>query len=302
MTIDGVVPSSVHARSRGLPPEVMQGSGDPQTAHLEEGEVHIWCVDLDRTPVAGRNDWAVLSTDERLRANRFSLPTQRKRFIVGRAALRRILAGYLGVDPAELKYDFGPFGKPCLGSAQVEGIAFNVSHSHSILLVAVARNAEVGIDLEQIRSELVSADLVARHFSDCERKALANLPERELTSAFFSIWTEKEALMKAMGYGLSQPLQCFNVRPGAGAAGNSTIMPNPPGPDRWYIHTLDIHPDFACALAVSSAVERLRIFDCDKVSPRSSRGSLGSANIVENGLRPVSRLGLAEDDLSRLHI
>lgn len=243
----------------GSQPEVVYGNRDFRAPRLEDSEIHIWCVDLDDGATTEESNMALLSSDERVRANRLRFPALRRRFVAGRAAQRRILADYLDADPGGLRFRYGPFGKPCLESAWAKGIAFNATHSGSAMLVAIGRCKEIGVDLEKIRSEPTFVGLVARYFSDREQRILESLPRQRLAAAFFSIWTQKEALMKAMGSGLSMPLHSFDVMPSPGVVGQLTTRPDPFEADRWRVYTLDVFLDFACALAVSFAVQRISI-------------------------------------------
>lgn len=253
------------------PPAVVHRSGHLQAPRLEDREIHIWCVDLDRGAGTDLADESILSSDEQARANRFRIGALRKRFVAGRAMRRKILAGYLGASPAELQFFEGRSGKPRLGRHVAEGIAFNVSHSDSALLVAVGRDVEIGIDLERIWASAPIA-LVARYLSTREQRTLAALPRQELVAGFFSVWTQKESLVKAVGSGLSMPLHCFDVMPNPGGVGRLTTRSKSLEAGRWRIYALDCFPGFACAVAASATARRLTVFDRGNISPCPSCG------------------------------
>jgi 4'-phosphopantetheinyl transferase len=253
------------------PPAVVHRSGHRRAPRLEDREIHIWCVDLDRGSDTERADESILSSDEQARANRFRIGTLRKRFVAGRAMRRKILAGYLGAGPAELQFVEGPSGKPRLGPHLAKGIEFNVSHSDAALLVAVARDVEIGIDLERM-SASAPVVLAARYFSTHEQRALAALPRQELAAGFFSVWTQKESLVKAVGSGLSMPLHCFDVMPNPGGVGRLTTRSKSIEAGRWRIYALDCFPGFACAVAVSGTARRLTVFDRGNIAPGPSCG------------------------------
>src|SRR5262245_34456123 len=76
--------------------------------------VRVSYVDLDKSVDTIRTSEQVLDSDERDRAHRFRFDTHRNHYILCRSALRQILAERLGIEPAELKFEYGPYGKPYL--------------------------------------------------------------------------------------------------------------------------------------------------------------------------------------------
>jgi phosphopantetheinyl transferase len=135
--------------------------------------VHIWRADLDEPRWPGPED---LPEDERERAERFLRPLSRRRWTASRWALRGVLSRYLGRPPAELRLLVGERGKPRLAEPEA-GLAFNVSHSDRLALVAVAAGREVGVDVELI--------------------------EETRPPVFYEGWTEREARVKCLGIGLT---------------------------------------------------------------------------------------------------
>ena len=154
----------------------------------------------------------LLSADELARADRFQSADDRRRFIVSRAALRSRLGLLLDADPATLSFDYGQHGKPALAAPFSDsGLQFNVSHSGELALIAAARGASIGVDIELPRSLTDRDALVRRYFSRAENIAYFSTPAAEQQQAFFNCWTRKEALIKALGRGLSYPLRNFDV-------------------------------------------------------------------------------------------
>lgn len=179
---------------------------------LAEDEVQLWRVDLEALRSHESRWQEVLSSDETTRAARFHFAADRQRFVASRAWLRTILAAFVEAEPSELHFSYSKNEKPFLGSAYAEsGIAFNVSHSGGIGLYAFARRREIGVDVEQIRRDFDVESIAHRFFSASEREQLAALPESEKVNAFFRCWTRKEAYIKAIGEGLSLPLNQFDV-------------------------------------------------------------------------------------------
>ena len=226
---------------------------------LDGDEVHVWRAASDATEGRLEELSQSLGADERARAERFAFRRDRDRFIVRRGLLRAILGRYLSVDPARLQFDYGASGKPALarrwGGMQLR---FNVSHSAGLVLYAMTRGREVGVDLEQIRPAVAHERVAEHFFSPREVAALRALPVQTQPEAFFACWTRKEAYVKAKGDGLPLGLDRFEVSlvPGepaallrtAGDAGEAS---------RWWLQALAPGRGYAAALAVEGHASRL---------------------------------------------
>ena len=174
------------------------------------GEVDVWRFGLDLDPGEVEALAVGLADDERDRAGRFVFPRDRDRYVAGRGRLRAILGGYLGLGPGEVRFAYGPRGKPALVRSG-DRLRFNLAHAQGLALLAIAEGREVGIDLEQVRP-LPDADALAgRFFSVRERDELRARPDADRLAAFFTCWTRKEAYLKALGDGLAAPLDRFRV-------------------------------------------------------------------------------------------
>ena len=155
---------------------------------------------------------AVLSESEGQRARRFTFDRDRSRFIVARARLRQILAAKLGVDAREIELSNGEKGKPRLaGRFAASTIRFNVSHCEDVAVFAICEGAEVGVDVEAVRSMSDVDEIAARVFSPRETASLRALQGDRRLRRFFECWTRKEAFIKAVGDGFSYALDCFDV-------------------------------------------------------------------------------------------
>ena len=213
----------------------------------------IWLVDLDGTgdEAAARE---VLSDDERARADRFVFDVHRRRFVACRAALRALLAERLGGRPGDVRFEYGPAGKPSLAGGSA--MRFNVSHSDRYALLAVALGAELGVDIERVRPMRDLDAIAERVFSEGERGALAREPGDRRVEAFFAAWTRKEAYIKARGEGIAQ-LRAIEV---SLASGDPPLLirveGQPDEPTRWAIETFAAAPGFASALCIERRPRR----------------------------------------------
>jgi 4'-phosphopantetheinyl transferase len=177
---------------------------------LQAGEVDLWRVALDEVPneVIERLR-ATLSADEQDRAREFYFDRDRRRFVVGRGALRTVLADYLGCRAVEITFSYGANGKPGLAEEWLENstgrvvpVSFNVAHSEGIALFAVTASGEIGIDLERIRDLPDWESIASTYFAGADQARIqATAPEMRRTE-FFRVWTRQEAVLKATGLGL----------------------------------------------------------------------------------------------------
>jgi 4'-phosphopantetheinyl transferase len=224
----------------------------PKTLPLGEEEVHVWRAALNRNPLSVQNLQQTLAPEEQRRAERFHFQEDREHFIVGRGLLRIILGRYLDMEPKHLRFCYSPYGKPALAEGSGgNALQFNLSHSHGMALYAVTRRRDLGIDLEQIRTDWASEQIAARFFAPGEVAQLRALPANMWHEAFFHCWTRKEAYIKARGEGLSLPLDKFEVSlaPGESAALLSTKS-DPEEASRWSMKELRVGPGYAAALVV----------------------------------------------------
>ena len=173
-------------------------------AALGPRELHVWAVPLHGDPAAFG---ALLSGPELERLAKFRFADHQRRYQIGHGALRAVLGGYLGVDPKALAFVPGPRGKPYLAQPSP---FFNLSHSGKLALIGVAA-VELGLDCEKLRQLDGLVDIARRHFSESEFAALDALQDDARQLAFYRCWTRKEAYIKALGEGLTMPLDTFDV-------------------------------------------------------------------------------------------
>jgi 4'-phosphopantetheinyl transferase len=221
---------------------------------VADGGVELLRVGLDAELAATRDLARCLSDAERLRAGRFVFEPDRRRFIVGRARLRQLLAARLGTRAELVELDYGPRGKPRLaGGFAGSDLRFNVSHCGNVALYAFSRGREIGVDVEAVH-ELRDADAVAkRFFSPRESEAYLALDPRERPLGFFRCWTRKEAFIKALGDGLYFPLDGFDVSLAPGETARILRVGDVAGSAcGWTLHDVDpaLEPRFVAAVVV----------------------------------------------------
>jgi 4'-phosphopantetheinyl transferase len=220
---------------------------------LGPGEVRVWLAELDAGAAVVDRMVAVLSPDERERAGRFHFRRDAMRWIVARATLRDILGSYLETDPGAIAFTYGKHGKPALGgSAEGADLQFSVSHSADLAAYAVTIGAPVGVDVERLRAVQYLDAVAERAFSPRECAVLRALPVDLGLAGFFNCWTRKEAYIKALGEGLSYPLERFSVSLAPGAPARLESVDDAPAHlQTWTMEALPLPAGFAGAVVVA---------------------------------------------------
>jgi 4'-phosphopantetheinyl transferase len=228
---------------------------------LAADEAHAWAVPLNRAPPVDERH-AILSPSERRRAGRFRGDEPRARFTIGRSALRILLGRYLGISPAEIGLTDDLQGKPRL--ADPNGLAplrFNLAHSGELALVAVTAGCDVGIDVERHRVVSHWEEIAHRYFHAAEARALFTSTAAQRPAAFLRCWTAKEAVLKAIGVGLSGSLGGFQVRVDQ-LAGQWVLVPSGGAatPSHVWLQPLAPHGDYVAAVALAGEKRPIRCF------------------------------------------
>ena len=235
----------------------------PERLILGPAEVHVWRGRLALDPNGLERRRKTLSGDEQARAARYRFLKDRDSFIAARGMLRGILGRYLGRAPETVQFDYGPHGKPALphepGGVRLR---FNLSHSGGLALCAVASRRELGIDIEHQRPELADESVAERFFSAREVATLRSVPPAQQQAAFFACWTRKEAYLKAVGGGLTIPLDRVEVSlaPGEPAALLCTEA-GPADARRWSVCELAPGTGYTAALVVEGHDWQPRCWD-----------------------------------------
>ena len=205
----------------------------------------VYAASLDTEP-----DRDSLAPSERERADRFATPELTRRWTNARAALRHVLAAHAGVDVAGVRIGRAaclhcgePHGKPYLAEPSGTGLRFNLSHSGTLALIAVAAGREVGIDVEERRPGRRAEGIASRWFTPAEAEHLHALGDAAGEAEFYRLWARKEAYLKATAAGLPG---------GLGSFGALRLEPVEGGPLRgWEFADVDAGPAYAAALVVA---------------------------------------------------
>jgi 4'-phosphopantetheinyl transferase len=219
--------------------------------------VHVWIIDLDEGPALVSSVLPFLSGEERVRASRFRTTELRLRFIVAHGALRHILARYTGAHPSQVSLACTGTGKPFVPGSP---LAFNLSHSDGLAICAVTPTGEIGADVERVRPIDDADSLAEQYFAVDERREYQAFSPHDRVAAFYSIWTRKEAFVKATGAGLNRELQSFVVEVSPEVTRpHLTSTVDPPG--RWTLRAFRPRPGYIAAVALDREIGALELFD-----------------------------------------
>lgn len=198
--------------------------------------------------------WTLLSPDERIRASSFVFPRHAEHWIACRAALRRILGNNIHVPPAEVPLVITDLGKPELADP-FDYLHFSLSHCEDLAMLALCVDGPVGVDVER---ESRAAELTGCESGFCHPSEIAALPADPVARGrqLLDLWTAKEALLKALGTGFSQPPESIVIH-GETATSDTPL----PGMESQVIRRLH-HPalaGFRAALSAPTSATRIEI-------------------------------------------
>lgn len=221
------------------------------SAELPKDTVHIWWA---RTGDARPHHRDLLDEQERERLAEMRRDDAAARFVMGCTLLRLAVGGYTGIAPRDVPVVRecdgcgGPHGKPRL--AVGGSVEASLSHSGEHIVLAVARETPLGIDVENDDGSQDLLRLAPRVLSPVESPTYEELPEAARRRRLLSVWTCKEAALKATGDGLRFPMHRLGVEDPEGAP-RLTHWEGRPGPAEWMrLARLDAPRGYTAVLAV----------------------------------------------------
>lgn len=194
--------------------------------------------------------YALLSDGERHRHEAFHFEDDRNLYLVAHALLRTSLSRYADVEPKDWMFKCEEFSKPRVDLIGADSIQFNLSHTRGLAACVVARDSEVGIDVERIDRQVNSDAIASRYFSKLEAKQLAALSGSERDRRFVELWTLKEAYVKACGGGLSMKLDTFHFQRESTGTWKIGFDSNESNSDDWQFACLRPTPEHVMSIAI----------------------------------------------------
>jgi 4'-phosphopantetheinyl transferase len=219
----------------------------PTTAVLGPDAVHLWCASMELPMNKMEAFEKTLNQVERNKAADLCSCQLRRHFIASHGLLRAILSRYVPAAPSELEFANDPHGKPRLVGA-TQAPSFNMAHSGELAIYAISARAEVGVDVERIRSLEHISLIASQFFSPREQAALRTLSEEDQLYGFFDYWTRKEALIKA--FGAAPPELQKGIETSTNRIGNPSAAQEIP--QRWSLRSISPAPGYIAAVAVDS--------------------------------------------------
>ena len=235
----------------------------PGNLILSEEEAHVWRADLEIDERVQSSLLNLLSPDEKRRALKFRFAKDSRNFIATRGILRSLIGKYLEIKPAEVCFQYNQFGKP--GITNNNPLQFNISHSQNMALFAFSKKHNVGVDVEFLNPNIQVKDIAINFFSRNEIRKLLSLPDQQKPLGFFNCWTRKEAFIKAVGAGLSFPLDKFEVsmEPDKPAKLLATDW-DPNAASKWSIYSISLGSNFVGSLAIEGLVDKVKLWNWQK--------------------------------------
>jgi len=204
-------------------------------------DIDVWLVRPDRVkdPALLARYRALLTHDEATRLAAFRAEKHRHEYLLTRALVRATLSRYRPVAPAAWRFAKNEFGRPTIDPPC--GVWFNLSNCVSLVVCAVSRVREVGVDVEPLARAEEVREVQSTVFSDAELADLRALDRTKEADRLVSLWTLKEAYIKARGIGMSAPLRQITLRFGPMGAARLELAPSV-GDDAspWWFHTFDV--------------------------------------------------------------
>lgn len=232
-------------------------------ASLAPDEVHVWYCLIDSVQddaLLVRYE-ALMTDDERARHQRFFFKRDRHMFLITRALVRTVLSRYVSCEPASWRFAANAFGRPHVVGPQAAP-HFNLSNTPGLVACAVARHRRVGVDVENVARRTEPMAIASRFFSASEVAALTALPKHEHRTRFFSLWTLKEAYIKARGMGLAIPLGQFSYALDDGAIRIAFGGEIQDDPDAWQFALLRASDEHFLSIAIAAADARVSAQRC----------------------------------------
>lgn len=225
---------------------------------LTPNSLHIWRLSLQSHAEIDHRLWQLLSQNEQQRAQRFVRSQDQIKFVQVRGTLRCLLGQYLNRPGASLDFDYGEYGKPQLvSSGNSVAVQFNVSHSHDLALIAIAKAIDVGVDIEQVSQQSEFLKISHRFFTTAEHQVLLQEPTEHQRQTFFQLWTRKEACIKAVGGSIAHALDQIDVGGDVHQSRSVIEVMERSQPRQLFLQNLSLGNRYAGAVATTQPIQQI---------------------------------------------
>lgn len=225
---------------------------------LKENACQVWATGLDQSEKCEAHFREFLSAPELSRANQYYDPINRKRYTIARGLLRILIGRYLGKRPTTVQFEYSEHGKPKLLETPLR---FSKTSSAEIGLIAFCWETVLGVDLEQTKEIDDIPALSKTLFSRGEQRQMQKVSPSEHIELFYNIWTRKEAVLKALGTGLSFSPDKLTVSLQSSPEFELTIQDELPSASaNWQLKSFSPTAGYQAALAIQSSKHMLSFF------------------------------------------
>jgi len=232
-------------------------------AGMDKETLHLWYAYPEDVLAEGaaKACLSLLSEGERARWQEFPFDRHRREYLTTRALVRTALSHYHPIAPQAWRFRMNAYGKPTIDPNC--GLYFNLSNSLGLVTCLIAYGAEVGVDVEPHEHAGKIAELASEAFSPLELAQLEALSGPEKLDRALSLWTLKEAYIKARGVGLSLPLNQFSFLFGGSEGIRLTLDPclGDRPERRWWFYLLDRAGHRIALMAARAACPKLQLWE-----------------------------------------
>lgn len=186
-------------------------SSSPPVVSLDPSQVDVWYVFTDAAHEAHLVERyrALVPVEELARCERYAFSEDRRQCLTARALVRTALSHYVNIPPNAWVFGSNRYGKPKILAPSNCCLKFNASHTVGVVVCAITASDDIGVDVEATAGEHVDLSIAKQFCSAQDWRLLEDAPEHKRGFLFVQLWTLKEALVKAIGGGLSIPLEDF---------------------------------------------------------------------------------------------
>ena len=182
---------------------------------LRQSRIDLWYVPLEGfSPADQATCLELLSDNEQVRHSAFKSDSARQQYLAARGLVRTTLSRYRGVAPKDWRFATSSYGRPFIDAIHgIDDLHFSLSHTHGMVVCAVGGVDELGVDVERNDRANDLAGLAGTVLARGEQVRFNALADDKRPAFFFTLWTLKEAYLKARGIGLSLPMNglCFDA-------------------------------------------------------------------------------------------
>lgn len=209
-------------------------------------EITLWRGDIAASEADYEQYWRILDQAEQQHASNIKNEQLHRRYVEIHARLRILLGDAVNTPPEQLRIHKAEHGKPYL--VDYPKLAFNLSHTANKMVLAIAYDCELGVDIELCKPRTNLAALVDKCFAEEEKNYWQQLPKAQQKQAFYRFWTRKEAFVKATGRGIALGLNQCVINP----ENQNELLRIPAGygqTGEWFIQDIDMDAFICGALA-----------------------------------------------------